>query len=113
MTYLVNDKCIKCKYMDCVEVCPVDCFYEGENMLVINPDECIDCGVCEPECPAEAIIPDSDSSDKWLSLNEEYSGKWPNIVRKGVPPEDGEKFQNVEDKFNKFFSEKPGNSVEE
>ena len=113
MTYLVNDKCIKCKYMDCVEVCPVDCFYEGENMLVINPDECIDCGVCEPECPAEAIIPDSDSSEKWLSLNEEYSEKWPNIVRKGVPPEDGEKFQNVEDKFNKFFSEKPGNSTEE
>ena len=113
MTYVVDEKCINCKLMDCVEVCPVDCFYEGENMLVINPDECIDCGVCEPECPAEAIIPDSDSSEKWLSLNEEYSEKWPNIVRKGVPPEDGEKFQNVEDKFNKFFSEKPGNSVEE
>ena len=55
MTYVVNENCIKCKYMDCVEVCPVDCFYEGENMLVIHPDECIDCGVCEPECPAEAI----------------------------------------------------------
>src|SRR5215470_17062300 len=55
MTYIVNDKCIKCKFMDCVEVCPVDCFYEGENMLVIHPDECIDCGVCEPECPVEAI----------------------------------------------------------
>ena len=51
MTYVVTEACIKCKYMDCVEVCPVDCFYEGENMLVINPDECIDCGVCEPECP--------------------------------------------------------------
>ena len=50
MTYIVNESCIKCKYMDCVEVCPVDCFYEGENMLVIHPDECIDCGVCEPEC---------------------------------------------------------------
>ncbi len=53
MTYIVNDQCIKCKYMDCVEVCPVDCFYEGDNMLVISPDECIDCGVCEPECPVE------------------------------------------------------------
>ena len=60
MTYIVNDECIKCKYMDCVEVCPVDCFYEGENMLVIHPDECIDCGVCEPECPVDAIKPDTE-----------------------------------------------------
>ena len=59
MTYVVVENCIKCKYTDCVEVCPVDCFYEGENMLVIHPDECIDCGVCEPECPAEAIKPDT------------------------------------------------------
>jgi ferredoxin len=58
MTYIVNDNCINCKYTDCVEVCPVDCFYEGENMLVIHPDECIDCGVCEPECPPEAILPE-------------------------------------------------------
>ena len=63
MTYLVNEKCIKCKYTDCVEVCPVDCFYEGENMLVINPDECIDCGVCEPECPVDAIISDTDDEE--------------------------------------------------
>ena len=68
MTYVVTENCIKCKYMDCVEVCPVDCFYEGENMLVIHPDECIDCGVCEPECPAEAIKPDTEPGlDKWLS----------------------------------------------
>ena len=60
MTYIVKDECIKCKLTDCVEVCPVDCFYEGENMLVINPDECIDCGVCEPECPIDAIKPDTD-----------------------------------------------------
>ena len=60
MTYVVNESCIKCKYMDCVEVCPVDCFYEGENMLVIHPDECIYCGVCEPECPVEAIKPDTE-----------------------------------------------------
>ena len=66
MTYIVNEACIKCKYMDCVEVCPVDCFYEGENMLVIHPDECIDCGVCEPECPPEAILPDTDpGADDW------------------------------------------------
>ena len=69
MTFIVNDNCIKCKYTDCVEVCPVDCFYEGENMLVINPDECIDCGVCEPECPIEAILPDTDpAAEKWLDL---------------------------------------------
>ena len=80
MTYLVNDKCIKCKYMDCVEVCPVDCFYEGENMLVINPDECIDCGVCEPECPVEAIIPDTlVDANQWLEMNTKYSEVWPNI----------------------------------
>ena len=65
MTYVVIEACIKCKYMDCVEVCPVDCFYEGENMLVINPDECIDCGVCEPECPVEAIQPDTEKG--WRS----------------------------------------------
>ena len=59
MTFVVTDNCIRCKYTDCVEVCPVDCFYEGENMLVIHPDECIDCGVCEPECPIEAIVDDS------------------------------------------------------
>ena len=84
MPYVVTESCIKCKYMDCCEVCPVDCFYEGDNMLVINPDECIDCGVCEPECPAEAILPDSDDkAAKWTKLNEEFSEKWPNIVKKG------------------------------
>ena len=68
MTYVVTEACIKCKYMDCVEVCPVDCFYEGENMLVIHPDECIDCGVCEPECPADAIKPDTEPGlEKWLT----------------------------------------------
>ena len=69
MTYVVDDKCILCKHKDCVEVCPVDCFYEGENTLVINPDECIDCGVCEPECPIGAIVSDTvdiENKDKWL-----------------------------------------------
>ena len=82
MTFVVVENCIKCKYMDCVEVCPVDCFYEGENMLVIHPDECIDCGVCEPECPAEAIKPDTEPGlEKWLGLNADMSKAWPNIRR--------------------------------
>ena len=107
MTYLVNDKCIKCKYMDCVEVCPVDCFYEGENMLVINPDECIDCGVCEPECPAEAIIPDDlDDGTKWLEVNEKYSQVWPNITTKKNAPSDAKQWEGVENKFENHFSEK-------
>ena len=73
MTYVVTDNCVRCKYTDCVEVCPVDCFYVGENFLVIHPDECIDCGVCEPECPAEAIKPDTEpGADKWLKLNADY-----------------------------------------
>ena len=80
MTYIVNDKCIKCKLMDCVEVCPVDCFYEGKNMLVIKPDECIDCGVCEPECPVDAIKADTEEgAEKWLEINKKYSEIWPNI----------------------------------
>ena len=83
MTYVVVENCIKCKYMDCVEVCPVDCFYEGENMLVIHPDECIDCGVCEPECPADAIKPDTEPGlEKWLELNAEFAKTWPNITVK-------------------------------
>ena len=87
MTYVVTENCIKCKYMDCVEVCPVDCFYEGENMLVIHPDECIDCGVCEPECPAEAIKPDTESGlEKWVKLNSDMAQNWPNITIKREPP---------------------------
>ena len=109
MTYVVVDNCIKCKYMDCVEVCPVDCFYEGENMLVIHPDECIDCGVCEPECPAEAIKPDTEPGlEKWVQLNAKYSEEWPNIIAKGDPPPDGEKFDGEAGKLDKYFSPQPG-----
>ena len=109
MTYIVNEACIKCKYMDCVEVCPVDCFYEGENMLVIHPDECIDCGVCEPECPPEAILPDSDpGADAWLELNKEYSATWPNISRKAETPADADDFKDIEGKYEKYFSPNPG-----
>jgi len=108
MTYVVNEACIKCKYMDCVEVCPVDCFYEGENMLVINPDECIDCGVCEPECPAEAIVPDSEASaEKWVEFNRQYAAAWPNITRKGEAPVDADQWKGVEGKLEKHFSPNP------
>ncbi len=108
MTYVVTENCIRCKYMDCVEVCPVDCFYVGENMLVIHPDECIDCGVCEPECPAEAILPDSDDrAGAWVEQNRLYAGLWPNITRKGEPPADAEEWQGKPDKA-KLFSAEPG-----
>ena len=103
MTYIVNDNCIKCKLMDCVEVCPVDCFYEGKNMLVINPDECIDCGVCEPECPVDAIVSDAESGiEKWLEVNDKYSQIWPRITE---PPLDSEKYKNEENKYEKYFKE--------
>ena len=113
MTYIVKDECIKCKLTDCVEVCPVDCFYEGENMLVINPDECIDCGVCEPECPIDAITADTDETiedmEKWLLLNKKISAIWPNISKKKEPMVDHEKFREIKKKYDKHFSEKPGN----
>ena len=110
MTFVVTEACIKCKYTDCVEVCPVDCFYEGDNMLVINPDECIDCGVCEPECPIEAIIPDTDSrATPWLELNRTYSeGLWPNITRKKDAPPDADDYKDIQDKYKNYFSDKPG-----
>ena len=111
MTYIVNDACIKCKLQDCIEVCPVDCFYEGENMLVIHPDECIDCGVCEPECPIEAIQPDTDEgAEAWVEHNREFSEKWPNITQKGEVPADEAEYRGVPGKFEKFFSPNPGAS---
>jgi ferredoxin len=89
MTYVVNDGCIRCKTMDCVAVCPVDCFYEGENMLVIHSDECIDCVVCEPECQVDAIKPDTEPGlEKWVLLNAEYAKIWPNNAFKKSPPPD-------------------------
>jgi ferredoxin len=110
MTYIVTDACVKCKYMDCVEVCPVDCFYEGENFLVIHPDECIDCGVCEPECPVDAIKPDTeDTADgKWLKVNTDFSKIWPNITHKGTPPADADRWRDEKGKFERYFSDKPG-----
>ena len=105
MTYIVVENCIKCKYMDCVEVCPV----EGENMLVIHPDECIDCGVCEPECPAEAIKPDTEPGlEKWLELNTKFADIWPNVTQKRDPAPDAEKYDGEDGKLEKYFSEEPG-----
>ena len=109
MTYVVIDSCIKCKYMDCIEVCPVDCFYEGQNFLVINPEECIDCGVCEPECPVEAILPDTEGDlQKWVEINQKYADIWPNITLKGTPPADADDWKDVKDKFEAHFDPNPG-----
>ncbi len=109
MTYVVTDACIKCKYTDCVEVCPVDCFYEGENMLVISPEECIDCGVCEPECPVEAIVPDTDDPDgKWLEINTKFATSWPNLTQKIDALEGADDFAKETGKYEKYFSAEPG-----
>jgi len=100
--------------MDCVAVCPVDCFYEGENMLVIDPVECIDCGVCEPECPVNAIVPDNelkgDNLAKWLKINTDYAAEWPNItqVREEDRPADREEWDGVPNKYEDHFSTEPG-----
>jgi ferredoxin len=108
MAYVVTEACIRCKYMDCIEVCPVDCFYEGETMVAINPDECIDCGVCEPECPIDAIIPDTkEGAEEWLVINRTYAAAWPNITRKGTPPQDADDWKDVQGKFKTVFSPKP------
>lgn len=112
MTYLVTDNCIKCKHTDCVEVCPVDCFYEGENFLAINPEECIDCGVCEPECPVDAIIPDNsiegEEYDKWMEINTKYSLIWPNITKMKDAYPEAEKYKDMPNKYEEHFSEEPG-----
>ena len=109
MTFVVGEDCINCKHTDCVDVCPVDCFNEGPNFLVIHPDACIDCGVCEPECPVEAIQPDTEPGiEKWLELNREYADKWPNITAKKDQPDDADKFRDEKDKYEKYFSAEPG-----
>lgn len=102
MTFVVTENCIKCKYTDCVEVCPVDCFYEGPNFLVINPDECIDCALCEPECPIEAIVSEDDLSDEqqqFLEINQELSEKWPNITSQKEHVDDAKQWEGVEGKL--------------
>lgn len=108
MTYVVTEQCIRCKYTDCVDVCPVDCFYVGENMLVINSDECIDCGVCEQECPSEAIFPESDArAGAWVEQNRTYAGLWPNIAREIDAPADADDWKGKRGKA-RLFSHKAG-----
>lgn len=98
MAYVVTESCIRCKYTDCVEVCPVDCFYEGPNMLVIHPDECIDCGLCEPECPVKAIVHEDELPEdqlEFIQINEEMSERWPNIYQIQDAPADADEWKNV------------------
>jgi ferredoxin len=102
MTFVVGDNCIKCKHTDCVEVCPVDCFYEGPNMLVINPDECIDCALCEPECPANAIFAEDEVPEdqiQFIKLNAELAAIWPNITEMKPAPADAEEWNEVPNKL--------------
>lgn len=97
MTYVVTENCIKCKYTDCVEVCPVDCFHEGPNFLVIDPDECIDCTLCVPECPVNAIYAEDDVPEdqkEFLQLNAELAKAWPVITEKKEAPADAAEWEN-------------------
>ena len=102
MTHVVTDSCIKCKYTDCVDVCPVDCFKEGPNMLVIDPDECIDCAVCIPECPVDAIYAEEDlpaGQEHFTALNVELAKDWPLITDKKDPPPGADEWKDVKDKL--------------
>ena len=108
MTFVVTDNCIACKYTDCVDSCPVDCFHEGENMLVINAAECIDCGVCVPECPADAISPDTaEGMQPWVEFNARYTKVWPIIFSTQEPLSDADEFDGEENKLENRFSDKP------
>lgn len=104
MTHVVTENCIKCKHTDCVVVCPVDCFYEGPNFLAINPDECIDCGVCIPECPVNAIVEGDDKTvknlDFWIDLNSKLAKKWPNITKRKEALPDAEEWKDKPNKLD-------------
>ena len=102
MTYVVTENCIKCKYTDCVEVCPVDCFHEGPNFLAIDPDECIDCALCEPECPAGAIFAEDDvpkTQQHFIALNAELCADWPVITQRKPAPPDAAEWDGKPDKL--------------
>lgn len=102
MTYVVTEQCIKCKYTDCVEVCPVDCFHEGPNSLVIDPDECIDCTLCVPECPVNAIYAEDDVPNEqkpFIQLNAELAKLWPVLTEKKPAPDDAAQWENVPNKI--------------
>lgn len=107
MTFVVTEKCIKCKYTDCVEVCPVDCFREGPNMLVIHPDECIDCALCEPECPINAIYAEDElpeDQQEFLEINAKLAEKWDVINAIQDPPSDAKEWENIPGK-KKYLEE--------
>jgi len=111
MTFVVTENCIRCKYTDCVEVCPVDCFHEGPNFLVIDPDECIDCALCEPECPAEAIFSDEDLPENqkdFLEINAQKSKGWPVIAAHQEPKADADEWNGVENKRQYLENDKEG-----
>src|SRR5437762_12831408 len=102
MAFVVTESCIKCKYMDCVEVCPVDCFHEGPNFLVIDPDECIDCALCEPECPVDAIFAEDEvpeAQHEFIALNAELAKGWPNITEMKDSPADAEEWDGKPQKI--------------
>ena len=106
MTFVVTENCIKCKYTDCVEVCPVDCFYEGPNFLVIHPDECIDCALCEPECPVNAIFSEDELPDdqkEFIEINRDLAEKWPNITEMKDAMPDAEQWDGVPNKLEKLI----------
>jgi ferredoxin len=104
MAYVVTEQCIKCKYTDCVEVCPVDCFREGAEMLVIDPDICIDCAVCEPACPVDAIKPDTHPDGiRWRELNERLARVWQTVTVKREPFPDAKSFASELGKFEKYL----------
>jgi ferredoxin len=101
MTYVVTESCIQCKYTDCVDVCPVDCFVEGPNFLAINPDECIDCTLCVAECPVEAIFAEDDVPEdqkEYIELNARLAKVWPTITTKKDALPDADKYSSVKDK---------------
>lgn len=105
MTHVVVENCIKCKYTDCVDVCPVDCFHEGPNFLVIDPDECIDCTLCVPECPVEAIFAEDDvptAQQSFIALNAELAKLWPVIIERKEPLPDADDWAKVTDKLDKL-----------
>jgi len=109
MTFVVTEACIRCKYTDCAAACPTEAFHEGENMLVIDPDACIDCAICVPECPADAILADIEKGAvPWLELNAAYSAIWPNLASGKTPPPDADVYRGVQGKFELYFSSKPG-----
>lgn len=102
MTFVVTENCIKCKYTDCVAVCPVEAFFEGPNFLVIDPEICIDCALCEPECPAEAIFQDDKlppGQETFIQLNAELAAVWPNIIEVKTPPADAADWDGIANKL--------------